>query len=526
MTESTAEAGTIGGRDDLVAAAGYPPGEGAVQAGYDPRLTNEDLAPLKEQTWGSYNIFAFWMSDVHSVGGYLTAGSLFALGLTSWQVFGCLIAGIVIVQFFCNLVAKPSQQAGVPYPVTSRASFGVLGANIPAVVRGLIAVAWYGVQTFLAAESLNIVFLKLWPGLAPYADVKVHGLLGLSYLGYLSYAILWVLQAALFWRGMDTIRKFIDLAGPAVYVVMTVLCVYMLAKAHFHINLNLSDKHLSGWTLVWTLCGATAAVVAYFSGPMLNFGDFSRYAKKYSAVKKGNLLGLPVNFIMFSLLTVLTAAATVPVYGQLITDPIVTVQKIDNTFAILLGGVTFVTATVGINIVANFISPAFDFSHVSPQKISWRMGGMIAAVGSLLLTPWNWYNNSDAIFWTLGLLGALIGPLFGILIADFYLIRGQKIVVDDLFTLDPAGEYHYKNGYNPAAIKAVVVSGVISLSSVIVPKVGGVLSWLPQYGWFVGCGCGFVAYYLIALRANVAGSADRRALTKAPNAANAAASAP
>jgi len=516
MTEIAREApgvaaGETGGHGDLVEAAGYPPGQGAVKRAYDPRLTNEDLAPLKQQPWGAYNIFAFWMSDVHSVGGYITAGSLFALGLTSWQVFICLIVGIVIVQFFCNLVAKPSQQAGVPYPVTSRASFGVLGANIPAIIRGLIAVAWYGVQTFLAAESLNIVFLKLWPGLAPYADVHQHGLLGLSYLGYLSYAILWVLQAALFWRGMDTIRRFIDLAGPAVYVVMVVLCLYMLSKAHFHINLNLSDKHLTGWTLVWTLCGATAAVVAYFSGPMLNFGDFSRYAKKYSQVKKGNFLGLPVNFVMFSLLTVLTAAATVPVYGQLITDPIVTVQKIDSTFAILLGGVTFVIATVGINIVANFISPAFDFSHVSPQKISWRMGGMIAAVGSLLLTPWNWYDNANAIFWTLGLLGALIGPLFGILIADFYLIRRQVIIVDDLFTLDEGGAYYYRKGYNPAAIKAVAVSGAISLTSVILPKLGGVLTWLPQYGWFVGCGLGFATYYFFALRANVAGSADRRA---------------
>ena len=501
---------------DLVEAAGYPPGQGEVRREYDPRLTNADLAPLAKQPWGSYNIFAFWMSDVHSVGGYVTAGSLFALGLTSWQVFICLIVGIVIVQFFCNLVAKPSQQAGVPYPVTSRASFGVLGANIPAIIRGLIAVAWYGVQTFLAAESLNIVFLKLWPGLAPYADVHQHGLLGLSYLGYLSYAILWVVQAALFWRGMDTIRKFIDWAGPAVYVVMVVLCIYMLTKAHWHVNLNLSNVHLSGWSLIWTMCGATAAVVAYFSGPMLNFGDFSRYAKSYSAVKKGNLLGLPLNFVMFSVLTVLTAAATLPVYGELITDPIKTVQKIGTTFAIILGGVTFVAATVGINIVANFISPAFDFSHVSPQKISWRMGGMIAAVGSLLITPWNWYDNTNAIFWTLGLLGALIGPLFGILIADYYLIRGQKIIVDDLFTLDKDGAYYYRKGYNPVAIKAVIISGVISLASVIVPKVGDVVSWLPQYGWFVGCGLGFLTYYLIARTSSVAGSVSSAPVVAAP----------
>src|ERR1700759_5364594 len=120
---------------DLVEAAGMPVGSGIIKPGYDPRLTNEDLAPLKRQPWGTYNIFAFWMSDVHSVGGYVTAGSLFALGLTSWEVFLCLIVGIVIVQMFCNLVAKPSQQAGVPYPVTSRASFGVLGANVPAIIR-------------------------------------------------------------------------------------------------------------------------------------------------------------------------------------------------------------------------------------------------------------------------------------------------------------------------------------------------------------------------------------------------------
>jgi NCS1 family nucleobase:cation symporter-1 len=487
-----------------------PAGAALIKPGYDPRLTNEDLAPLAKQTWGTYNIFAFWMSDVHSVGGYITMGSLFALGLTAWQVFVALIVGIVIVQVFVNLVAKPSQIAGVPYPVTSRASFGVLGANIPAIIRGLIAVAWYGVQTFLAAESLNIIFLKLWPGLAPWADVDQHGFLGLSALGYVSYSILWVLQALLFWRGMNVIRKFIDFAGPAVYVVMVILCVYMLQKVDWHVDLNLSTEILNGWSLVWTMLAAIAAVVSYFSGPMLNFGDFSRYAKSYESVKRGNLLGLPLNFIMFSLLTVLTAAATVPLYGELITDPIVTVQKIDTTFAILLGGATFVIATIGINIVANFISPAFDFSHVNPQKISWRMGGMIAAVGSFLVTPWNWYNNTDAIFWTLGILGALIGPLFGILIADYYLIRRQRIIVDDLFTLSEEGAYHYAKGYNPAAIKALLIAGFFSLSSVIVPKLAGGGDWIPKYSWFIGCGVGLAAYYVLALRANVDGSADRR----------------
>lgn len=188
--------------------------------GYDPRLSNEDLAPLKDQRWSSYNLFAFWMSDVHSIGGYVTAGSLFALGLASWQVLVALLAGIVIVNIFCNLVAKPSQVTGVPYPVINRAVFGVKGANIPAIIRGLIAVAWYGVQTFLASEALVIVFLKFFPGMAPLYDVATSGFLGLSTLGWICYGILWVAQAALFWNGMESIRKFIDFAGPAVYVML------------------------------------------------------------------------------------------------------------------------------------------------------------------------------------------------------------------------------------------------------------------------------------------------------------------
>ncbi|MEU6138316.1 NCS1 family nucleobase:cation symporter-1 [Nocardioides sp. NPDC047086] len=464
---------------------------------YHPRLSNEDLDPLPEQKWGWYNIFAFWTSDVHSVGGYVTAGALFALGLTGWQVFVCLIAGIVLVQIFCNLVAKPSQQTGTPYPVVSRASFGVLGANIPAIIRGSIAIAWYGVQTFLAAGSLTIVILKLFPSLATYATAD-HSFLGLSYLGYVSFAILWVAQALVFWRGMESIRRFIDFCGPAVYVAMLALCVYMLYRADWNVSFSLSDKELTVGQQVTAMLCAIALVVSYFSGPMLNFGDFARYGKSFKAVKRGNFWGLPVNFVLFSLLTVLTASATIPVFGELITDPVATIERIDTYTAVLLGGLTFVIATVGINIVANFISPAFDFSNVAPQKISWRMGGMIAAGGSVLLTPWNWYANDEAIFWTLGLLGALIGPLFGILIADFYLVRGQKIIVDDLYTLSESGTYYYSRGTNPVAVYALLVAAAFSFASVLVPKLGGVLTWLPDFSWFIGCGIGFVAYYALS----------------------------
>src|ERR1700759_1137103 len=177
---------------DLVEAAGMPVGSGIIKPGYDARLTNEDLAPLRNQHWGAYNIFAFWMSDVHSVGGYVTAGSLFALGLASWQVLIALLLGITIVSFLFNLVPRPSQAGGVPYPVVCRSVFGVLGANIPAIIRGLIAVAWYGIQTYLASASLDVVLLKLFPGLAPYSDVNQYGFLGLPLLGWGSFILLWI----------------------------------------------------------------------------------------------------------------------------------------------------------------------------------------------------------------------------------------------------------------------------------------------------------------------------------------------
>jgi NCS1 family nucleobase:cation symporter-1 len=490
---------------EILDSPGHPAGAGVIKAGYDDRLANSDLAPLRKQTWSSYCIFAFWMSDVHSVGGYVTAGALFSLGIASWQVLVSLVIGILIVMVFCNLVAKPSQVTGVPYPVINRAIFGVRGANIPAIIRGCIAIAWYGVQTYLAATSLMIIFLKFFPSFSNGLNGSTF--LGLSPLGYLCYALLWVAQAAVFWRGMEAIRKFIDFAGPAVYVVMIALCGYLVAKAGIgNVSLNLSTKQLSFGASIPVMVAATAAVVSYFSGPMLNFGDFSRYARSFKAVRRGNVLGLPVNFLFFSILTVVTASATVPVFGELITDPIKTVERIDSAFAILLGGLTFVIATVGINIVANFISPAFDFSNVNPKKISWRMGGMIAAVGSVLLTPWNWYNSDAGILFTLGILGALIGPLFGILIAGYYLISKQRVWVDDMYTMSPSGRYWFRNGYNPNAVAAVLLGGLPAIALVLIGGVvwstssSALLSHAGDFSWFVGCGLGFLAFWLLERR--------------------------
>lgn len=459
---------------------------------YSPRLCNEDLAPTRNQNWSWYNIFSFWMSDVHSMGGYVVAASFFTLGLASWQVLICLLVGICIVQLCANLVAKPSQMAGVPYAVICRQAFGVFGANIPAVIRGLIAFAWYGIQTYLAANALMLVLLKFWPELAP---LTASSFVGLSYLGWMCFATMWVLQAMVFWHGMNAIKRFIDIAGPAVYVVMMALAGWIVYKAGWGaISFTLASKSLTPGQQAWEMITATALVVSYFSGPLLNFGDFSRYGKSMGEIRRGNRWGLPFNFLLFSIVTVVIVSGTKSLFGQMITDPIETVSRVGSDLAVAIGLLTIITATIGINIVANFVAPAFDFSNCSPQKISFRTGGMIAAVGSVLLTPWNLFNSPELIHYTLDVLGAFIGPLFGILLVDFYLIKQGKISTDDLFNDTPKGQYWYRNGFNPKALAALIPSVIVGVIISFIPA----LHQVANFSWFIGVLLSGSAYFAIA----------------------------
>ncbi len=425
------------------------------------------------------------------MGGYVVAASFFTLGLASWQVLLCLLVGICIVQLCANLVAKPSQMAGV-YAVICRQAFGVFGANIPAVIRGLIAFAWYGIRTYLAANALMLVLLKFWPFLA---SLTSSSFLGLSTLGWLCFATMWLLQAMVFWHGMNAIKRFIDIAGPAVYVVMLALAgwivcqdwsgrylLYPRQQIPERRRADLADDH------------ATALVVSYFSGPLLNFGDFSRYGKSMGEIRRGNRWGLPFNFLLFSVVTVVIVSGTQSLFGKMITDPIETVSRVGNDLAVAIGLLTMITATIGINIVANFVSPAFDFSNCAPQKISFRTGGMIAAVGSILLTPWNLFNSPELIHYTLDVLGAFIGPLFGILIADFYLIKRGRVSVDDLFDDTPQGKYWYRNGFNPKAIAALLPSVGLGLIISFIPA----LHEVANFSWFIGVFLGATTYRWLA----------------------------
>jgi NCS1 family nucleobase:cation symporter-1 len=458
---------------------------------YSGRLYNEDLAPVKERNWTWYSLFAMWMADVHSIGGYTFAAGLFFLGLTGWEVFLALIVGITVVYFLMNLTGIAGQRHGIPYPVLSRISFGVFGANIPALIRAVVAIFWYGIQTWLASVAVNLLLLRIFPGLEGLAGIKF---LGLSVLGWVSFLILWTAQLLVLRHGMETVRRFVDWAGPAIYVAMLALAVWIIFEAHGDIGLNLSNKDLSTSAAIVAFLTAVSLVVAYFSTLLLNFCDFSRFSPTTRMVKVGNFWGLPVNFLAFSLVVVVVTSGSQTVFGQAITDPVEVVAKIPNTLVLILGALTFAIATVGINIVANFVSPAYDLSNALPRHINFERGGLITAVLALLVTPWNIYNSPVAVNYFLGGLGAFLGPLFGIIVVDYYLVRRGQIDVEALYREGSGSPYWYHHGFNWRAVGVFVIGATVAVIIALVPA----FKALAPFSWFVGAGLSAVLYWATA----------------------------
>src|ERR1700691_1610542 len=403
----------------------------------DPRLYNHDLAPVAPagRTWGVFSIFAMWMSDVHSVGGYTFAASLFFLGLTGWEGLLGLVAGITIVYFLMNLIGRPSLKYGTPFPVVARMSFGVMGANIAAGLRGIVGIVWYGVQTYFASKAVQVLVLAFFPG----AEAFTHSnFFGLSALGWCSFLFMWLFQLLIFLNGMETIRKFIDFCGPVVYIVMFALAIWILAQTGTS-SLSLQLAPPAAGSTLGHMANAAMLIVAYFAALLLNFGDFSRFTKDRRAMKLGNLLGLPLNFMAFAIITVIVTSGTLKVFGEAIMDPVRIVERIGNPVVVIIGSITFIVATMGINIVANFVSPAYDIANLYPERINFRLGGLITSILSVLVCPWLFVASPHAITLFVSIFGSVLGPMFGIIVADYYLVKRQSVDVNDLYTMLPHG---------------------------------------------------------------------------------------
>jgi len=464
-----------------------------VITGAHPQLYNHDLAPTAPEgrTWGVFSLFAMWMSDVHSVGGYTFAASLFFLGLTGWQVLISMLVGILVVYFLINLIGRPSLRYGIPYPVVARIAFGVMGANLAAMVRGVVGIVWYGVQTYFASKAVQVLIITLAPSAA---DLTHNSILGLSTLAWVSFLFMWVFQLLIFLSGMERIRRFIDFCGPVVYVVMFAMAIWILWQSGFSsLALQLSPPASSNAATLGVMANAAMLIVAYFSALLLNFGDFARFGKDEAAMKVGNFLGLPVNFLVFSLITVIVTAGTLKVFGQAIMDPVLIVEKIGNPFVVILGSITFIVATMGINIVANFVSPAYDISNLNPNRINFKMGGLITSILSVLVCPWLFVASPSAITLFVSIFGSVLGPMFGIMICDYYLVKKQTVILEDLYTMSPSGAFNYDGGWNHKALIALAVSGTLSIGLSLLGAYGLIFN-VGDWGWLIGASTGALVY--------------------------------
>jgi nucleobase:cation symporter-1, NCS1 family len=375
--------------------------------------------------------------------------------------------------------------------VVARISFGVMGANLAAVVRGIVGIVWYGVQTYFASKAVQVLVVTLVPSAAAWA----HGnFLGLSPLAWFSFLFMWLFQLVIFLNGMETIRKFIDFCGPVVYVVMSALAIWMLWQTGFSsLSLQLSAAPASGAATVGLMANAAMLIVAYFAALLLNFGDFARFGKSEAAMKMGNFLGLPVNFLVFSIITVIVTAGTLQVFGQAIMDPVLIVERIGNPVVVVIGSVTFIVATMGINIVANFVSPAYDISNLYPEKINFRLGGLITSILSVLVCPWLFVASPQAITLFVSIFGAVLGPLFGVIMADYYLVKRQAVAVSELYTLSPSGSYFYDGGWNRNAVIALAAGGFLSIGLALLGAYDYVIN-VGDWGWLIGAGAAGVVY--------------------------------
>lgn len=446
-----------------------------------------------EKTWGWFAVFNIWANDIQSLFGYSLVASLFiSFGVSGWTAFAALIFAGLMVMVLVNLSGAAGEKYGIPYPVLARASMGTAGSKLPAVLRATVAVFWYGVQVYFASTALALLIRSV---------TGIEGgtvIMGMTGIDWLSFLIVWAFHIVIFWRGMAWVETFLNIAGPFVYLVMIGLVVVLWQRSDGQLlsaaQTIFANPEGTFATEVSGFIAIVGTMVAYFAAVMINFSDFSRYAKDRKAMVLGNLAGLPFNMILFSALALLTTAGAAVVFGEEIINPTEIVERTDSVLLAVIAAITFFAATVGINLVANFIPAVNGIANLAPSKISFRTAGLITSVFALVIGGfWTSVISEIGIAGFVNTLGATLAPLYGIMIADYYVSRKGKLDVPALYDMT-GGKYHYKGGWNDAALIAFVLAAIFSVAAVWVPA----LADLSGYAWLIGAALGGVIYLAMA----------------------------
>jgi len=471
-------------------------------------LYNADLAPVTcaQRKWGLLSFAALWISMSACIPTYMLSSSLIGGGMNWSQAILTIFLGNLIVVVPMILNAHAGTKYGIPFPVFCRASFGTAGANLPALLRAFVACGWFGIQTWIGGNAIYKILAVFWPALASGSSSNFLGITGVQFLCFLFF---WGINMAVIWRGIDTIRVLLNIKAPLLIALGLLLLWWAYRNAGgFGPILSQPSAFNAGQPKAGQFWGfffpALTGMVGFWATLSLNIPDFSRYAYTQRDQVVGQMVGLPATMALYAFIGVAVTSATTIIYGTTIWDPVDVLTRFKNPVLLVVAMLALCVATLATNIAANVVSPANDFAHLAPKRISFRLGGFITGVIGIAMMPWKLVADPNGyIFLWLVAYSGLLGPIGGVMIADYFVVRRCRLNVLNLYLAD--GEYRYSGGFSIVAIAAFVLGVLPSLPGFLATvkvidgaHVSPFLLGLYNYAWFVGFGIAFAAY--LALR--------------------------
>ncbi|MFB4168267.1 cytosine permease [Virgibacillus sp. JSM 102003] len=456
----------------------------------DPSLYNKDLAPVSNEKggWKRWTYIAIWMGAIHSISQWTITAAMIQSGMSFWQAFSAALVADLFI--FAALIGNSfaGTKYGVPFPVLIRAVFGHRAALIPIFIRGIIGIFWFGVFMYLGSEAITIGLSAIIPGWGNLANIHILGMELTTAIGYIISIIIHYIFVT---HGVERIRQFEHWAGPLIMVIAVGLVIWAVDIAGgFAPLVNIESTVPEGefWGLFFL---SVTGIVGTFSTLMVNNPDLTRFAQNQKEQVVGQLIGFPLMFMVYSTMSLLVAAGTVVAYGEAISDPARIIAQFDNPFIVFFGSLILLASIVSVNAATNAIAVGFDLAAIAPKKLTFNRAGIIGISVGIFTAPWLWFGEAEIMNDLFGILGSAMGPILGLMLADYYLIRKRKYDVKSLFVTD--GIYSYGNGWNMLAIISFSVGLLVALSGLIIPS----LNWLYSYNWFLGVIFGGITYIIL-----------------------------
>jgi len=475
----------------------YPEGRASLTDAYglhaDPSLYNPDLAPTTDEQrhWSTYNYIALWFSMSLQVTAYMLASSLIAGGMDWKQAIGTILLGNLIVLLPMLLNAHAGAKYGVPFPVVVRASFGVRGANVAAVLRALVGCGWFGIQSWIGGTAI-----------AQMINVIVPRTINMPWVTWVCFLGFWSLNMCIVWRGIESVRFLQSWSAPFMVAMSLLLLAFVLHRAGGLGPLFAAPSQFhSQDEFARFFFPALTGIVGYWATLSLNIPDFTRYAKSQGAQLFGQAFGLPMAMTLFSMLGIVCTSASTVIFGQAIWSPVELLGRFHQPWLAFLGLIALLVATLNINLGANVVGPSNDFANLAPRFISFRTGGLITGAIGLLIMPWRLMSSSHNYIQWLVDYSAILGPVAGIMIVDYFILRKTRLDTEALYQRN--GQYEYRNGINPSAIIALLAGIFAALIGRFVPD----LALLSRLAWFSGFGVAAVVYLVLMPHSHRAGGA-------------------